>query len=95
VTENYAPAKTQRDKLHRALLNAPLAKVHPGGAGHWLSLREIIQLGIAQYSARIAELRRELRASGWTIENYREWNDIEQRSHSWYRLAPLRRLVTK
>lgn len=79
--------KRQRDKLLALLRAAPLQAQHPLGPGRWVSLQEIIRLGIAQYGARIQELRRELAPSGWRIVNDTLWCDLEQRKHSWYRLA--------
>jgi hypothetical protein len=48
--------------------------------GEWVSLREIVRLGVAQYNARILELRRE----GLTIDNKTEY--VEKRKVSWFRL---------
>ena len=62
---------TQRDKLLRLLSN---------NVNHWVGLPEILQLGIAQYNARIKELRTE----GWYIENTIKVESGER--HSWYRL---------
>lgn len=46
----------------------------------WVPLPAILQLGIAQYNARIKELR----AQGYVIENKTLWlNGIR---HSWFRL---------
>jgi hypothetical protein len=58
----------QRDRL------LALLKRH---APHWVPLPEILDLGIAQYSARIFELRR----LGHGIESKQE------NSHSWFRLV--------
>ena len=49
--------------------------------GEWTPLPEILALGIAQYSARIFELRR----AGFGIENRTEHRD--GRILSWFRLA--------
>lgn len=48
--------------------------------GQWISLREILRLGVAQYNARILELRKE----GLFIENKTEW--INGKKVSWFRL---------
>jgi hypothetical protein len=64
------PFRTQRDKLLAALsLRAP----------EWVPLPQILELGIAQYNARILELRRQ----GFRIENRR---DSEQKT--FFRLLP-------
>jgi hypothetical protein len=67
--------KTQRGRL--------LGKLR-SRTGHWFPLPEILALGIAQYSARIFELRR----LGYRIENKREGE------HTFFRLlesSPSRR----
>ena len=51
-------------------------------AGQWVSLQQILQLGIAMYAARIWQLRHEL---GLNIENRTE--TVNGTKHSWYRLA--------
>lgn len=48
----------------------------------WIALPEILTLGIAQYNARIYDLRNE----GITIEN--RWEIIEGVKHSWFRYIP-------
>jgi Helix-turn-helix domain len=50
--------------------------------GQWVSLVDILQLGIAQYNARIHELR----DRGLTIGNYTEWVDGVRKS--WFSLNP-------
>lgn len=75
----------QREKLLRALERAPLCGAeHPAGPGRWLSVREILLLGIAQYGARISELRK----CGWQIENRTKFDELRQERFSWYRLVP-------
>ena len=49
--------------------------------GAWVPLPEILALGIAQYNARIWELRKQ----GFTIENRTEV--IDDVRHSWFRLV--------
>lgn len=49
--------------------------------GDWVPLPEILALGIAQFGARILELRRR----GFVIENRRE--NVGKEVHSWYRLV--------
>jgi hypothetical protein len=48
--------------------------------GQWVELPAILRLGIAQYNARIRELRRE----GCAIENRCEYREGEK--HSWFRI---------
>jgi hypothetical protein len=48
----------------------------------WIALPEILQLGIAQYNARIHDIRKE----GIIIEN--RWEVIEGVKHSWFRYIP-------
>jgi hypothetical protein len=62
----------QRDRL-LALLRSR--------AGDWVPLPDILALGIAQYSARIYELRRE----GYRIESKGERRDGVR--YTWFRLA--------
>ena len=64
--------KNQRGRILRILIDAH---------GAWVSLPEILALGIAQYGARILELRRQ----GFIIENRTEHVDGER--HSWFRLV--------
>jgi hypothetical protein len=65
-------SKTQRDALLDLLKAA---------SGKWVPLPDILGLGIAQYSARIHELRKE----GFRIENRTE--RINDTRHSWFRLV--------
>jgi hypothetical protein len=51
--------------------------------GGWVPLPAILHLGIAQYNARIFELRKD----GHTIENKTE--TLDGTRHSWYRLVRL------
>lgn len=84
ITDKIRITGNQRDKLLAALRNAPQsAAQHPGGASRWLSIPDILRLGIAQYGARIYELRR----AGHVIENFLEWSDADGCSHSWFRLV--------
>ena len=64
---------TQRGKL--------LAHLQ-GARGQWVPLPEILRLGIAQYGARVLELRR----AGYVIEN--KTTIIDGQRHSWFRLLP-------
>ena len=68
---------TQRERLLHLLEES---------SGEWVPLPRILTLGIAQYSARIHELRRELKPKGWRIENRRRHNGGAV--HSWFRLVP-------
>jgi hypothetical protein len=67
-----ASAKTQRDRILRLLVDA---------RGAWVPLPEILALGIAQYNARIFELRKR----SLNIENRTE--TIDGLRHSWFRLV--------
>jgi hypothetical protein len=49
--------------------------------GEWVPLPAILHLGIAQYNARLFELRRK----GYVIENRTE--TVDGVKHSWYRLV--------
>jgi hypothetical protein len=53
--------------------------------GAWVPLPEILALHIAQYAARIFELRR----AGYQIENRQEGE------HSWFRLLPEKSFLRK
>ncbi len=68
---------TQRGRLLRLL------EEH---AGHWVELPRILELRIAQYSARILELRRELEPKGYRIESRVVHSN--GRVRSWFRLRP-------
>ncbi len=63
--------KTQSAAILRLLIDAH---------GSWVPLPEILKLGIAQYNARILELRR----LGFTIEN--KTQGVNGARHSWFRL---------
>lgn len=65
-------SKTQRSRILRLLIEAH---------GAWVPLPDILALGIAQYGARILELRR----TGFNIENRTE--HIDGARHSWFRLV--------
>ncbi len=67
-TISSSQKSTQRDRM-LALLR--------GGAGSWVPLPDILRLGIAQYNARIYELRR----LGHCIESKQEGDQ------SWFRLT--------
>ncbi len=53
------------------------------GVGEWVGLPKILRLRIAQFGARILELRRR----GYVIENKMEYNPLSQQEESWYRLV--------
>jgi len=76
--------ENQKEKLRRALEEAPYNAHHPGGPGRWLALDAIMRLGIAQHGARLHELRKQLRPEGLEIVNWREWDDGSQAYKSWY-----------
>jgi hypothetical protein len=75
ITTNLATqdnsSKTQRSRILRLFIEA---------RGEWVPLPDILTLGIAQYGARILELRR----TGFSIENRTERRDGTR--HSWFRL---------
>jgi hypothetical protein len=66
---------SQREKLLRLLQE-----------GGWVDLPRILELGIAQYNARIWELRRELEPKGYRIESRVVHSN--GRVRSWFRLLP-------
>lgn len=63
----------QRERLKRFFEDNP---------NKWISLPEILRLGIAQYNARIHELRHE----GMKIEN--KWKIVDGVKHSWFMFTP-------
>ena len=67
-------AKTQRDRILGLLIEA---------RGEWVPLPTILGLGVAQYNARIFELRR----LGFNVENRSEADPETGARHSWFRLA--------
>jgi Helix-turn-helix domain len=72
-TNHFSPqSKTQAAAILRLLIDA---------RGSWVPLPEILRLGIAQYSARIFELRRQ----GFEIQNKTE--RVGDSRHSWFRLV--------
>ena len=50
--------------------------------GEWIPLPQILRLGVAQYNARISQLR----AEGYRIENRVKWE--EGVKNSWFRYQP-------
>jgi len=64
---------SQRERLMCLFRNRPYEEI---------PLPEILRLGIAQYNARIKELREE----GKDIQNWTEWVDGEK--HSWFVYRP-------
>jgi len=66
--------QTQRGLILRLLIDA---------RGEWVPLPEILALGIAQYNARVFELRR----LGFAIENRSETDPETGVRHSWFRLS--------
>jgi hypothetical protein len=72
VNHFSAQSKTQRAAILRLLIDA---------RGAWVPLPQILALGIAQYNARLWELRR----LGFVIENKSE--SVDGVRHSWYRLV--------
>lgn len=75
--KDFSPqSKTQASEILRLLQDA---------RGAWVPLPDILALGIAQYSARIFELRRELRPTGRDIQN--KTGRVNGKRHSWFRLV--------
>jgi hypothetical protein len=64
--------KSQRAAVLRLLVDAK---------GGWVALPDVLALGIAQYNARVFELRR----AGFVIENKTE--RVNGARHSWFRLV--------
>lgn len=64
---------TQREKIKFIFLSRP---------NEWVPLSDILRLGVAQYNARILELRRE----GMRIENKVE--EVAGTRYSWFRYVP-------
>lgn len=68
--------------MGRGTQRAQLLRFLEQNAGQWVPLPRVLELGIAQYNARIFELRR----MGHQIENRVEHcNGVV---HSWFRLVP-------
>jgi hypothetical protein len=87
--DKFRGAVNQREKLLAALREAPLCLARDPAAGgrpsgRWLAITEIMRLGIAQYNARVFELRR----LGHYVDNWREWSDFDGEYHSWFCLVP-------
>ena len=74
---NFSGARLVQRKTQSAALLRLLIDAH----GSWVALPEILALGIAQYGARILELRR----MGFNIENRTE--RVNGARHSWFRLV--------
>lgn len=75
---NFPGARLVHTKSQRAAILRLLLDAH----GTWVPLPAILELGIAQYGARILELRR----TGFSIENKIE--RLNRVRHSWFRLVP-------
>ena len=58
---------------------AKILKLFEEFRGQWIELPAILRLGVAQYNARIKQLRGE----GYVIENRTEWRGPLKKS--WYR----------
>ncbi len=80
LTEN-APLKNAGVGLvQRKTQSAALLRLLIDAHGSWVPLPQILALGIAQYNARVFELRR----LGFVIENKTE--RVNGARHSWFRL---------
>jgi Helix-turn-helix domain len=62
---------------------AEILRVFVDAQPSWVPLPQILALGIAQFNARIFELRRR----GFTIENRTETDSETDTRHSWFRLV--------
>ena len=81
LSEN-APLKTTGARLvQRKTQSAAVLRLLIDAHGSWVPLPELLALGIAQYNARILELRR----LGFAIENRTQ--RINGARHSWFRLV--------
>jgi hypothetical protein len=81
LSEN-APLKSASASLvQRKSQSAALLRLLIDAHGSWVPLPQILKLGIAQYNARILELRR----LGLVIENKTE--RVNGARHSWFRLV--------
>lgn len=80
--ENTAVANPGVELLHRKTQSAALLRLLIAARGAWVPLPEILALGIAQYGARVHELRR----LGFNIENRTERVTGTRQRHSWFRL---------
>jgi hypothetical protein len=79
--------ESQEARLRKALEEAPVDRHHPGGPHRWVSVSQIMRLGISQYNARISELRRHLTQENsrfCEVVNCKIWNAAEGRYHSNY-----------
>ncbi len=72
---------------HRTSQRARLLHLLEESAGKWVPLLDILALNIAQYGARVFELRRQLEPQRYRIENRTE--RIDGVLHSWFRLVLL------
>jgi hypothetical protein len=66
---------------HRTRQSDCLLELLATHAPSWVSLAQVLDLHIAQYNARVLELRR----AGFTIENRTEF--VDGRRLSWFRLV--------
>jgi hypothetical protein len=78
--ENTAVRNASATLVHRKTQSAALLRLLIDAHGSWVPLPQILTLGIAQYGARIHELRR----LGFAIENRTE--RVNGARHSWFRL---------
>jgi hypothetical protein len=77
-----APVKTPSARLvQRKSQSAALLRLLTDAHGSWVPLPKVLALGIAQYNARVFELRR----LGFAIENKTE--RVDGARHSWFRLV--------
>ncbi len=82
--ENTAVRNAGAALVQRKSQSAALLRLLIDARGSWVSLPQILKLGIAQYNARILELRR----LGFNIENKTE--RVNGARYSWFRLESSR-----
>jgi len=81
LSENAALKNAGVKLVQRKTQSAALLRFLIDAHGSWVPLPQILALGIAQYGARILELRR----LGFVIENKTE--RVNGARHSWFRLV--------
>jgi hypothetical protein len=81
LSENAPLKNASEELLQRKTQSAALLRLLIDAHGSWVPLPQILALGIAQYGARVFELRR----LGFVIENKTE--RVKGARHSWFRLV--------
>jgi len=78
----------------RATQTERLRRFFEARAGQWVGLPDILALGMAQYNARIYEIRLDEEREGFKLENRFE-DAPDGTRHSWYRFQWLRAKQTE